>query len=65
VGCSKPDPAIYHEVLKRSGMTAQDCLFIDDLECNIKAASQVGMHTIQFTGIANLKSRLQNLGFTV
>lgn len=65
VGCSKPEPEIYHEVLRRSGLSAQDCLFIDDLECNVKAAAGIGMHTIQFVGVDDLKQNLQRFGFTV
>ncbi len=65
VGCCKPDLAIYREVLKRSGIPAQDCLFVDDLEANIEAATTLGMNTIQFRGVPDLKLRLQHLGFNV
>lgn len=62
VGCSKPDFDIYHEVLRRSKVPAQGCLFIDDLEPNVKAAREVGMNAILFQGVDHLKSELQNLG---
>jgi len=65
VGCSKPEVEIYHEVLRRGCRPPQDFLFIDDLECNIQAATAVGMHAIQFKGVADLKDRLRQLGFTV
>lgn len=65
VGASKPDPEIYREVLRRSNRPAEDCLFIDDLECNIKAASDIGMHTIHFRGVVDLKQKLVALGFRV
>src|SRR5262249_16835482 len=39
VGFSKPDERMYREVLKRSGLPAENCLFIDDLLPNIKAAA--------------------------
>lgn len=65
VGCSKPDAAIYQEVLTRSGVAAERCLFVDDLECNINAASSVGMHTILFRGVDDLKLRLVELGLQV
>lgn len=62
VGSSKPEEAIYLEVLKRSGLKAEDCLFVDDLPANIAAASKLGMNTIQFVGIDDLKKRLTSFG---
>lgn len=62
VGVSKPDQRIYQEVLKRSGLPAQHCLFIDDLLPNVLAAQALGMQTIQFAGIEDLKNRLSLLG---
>ncbi|MBX9689862.1 MAG: HAD family phosphatase [Candidatus Obscuribacterales bacterium] len=65
VGSAKPEHPIYHEVLKRSGLSAEHCLFVDDLEANIKAAQEVGLQTIHFKGAADLKERLSELGFKV
>ncbi len=62
VGMSKPDQRIYHEVIRRSGLPAENHLFIDDLVPNIQAAQAVGMQAIQFVGIEDLKQRLQALG---
>jgi putative hydrolase of the HAD superfamily len=64
VGYSKPDARIYHEVLRRSGVPAQHCLFVDDLPHNVQAAQTVGMQAIQFIGIDDLKQRLNALGIT-
>jgi putative hydrolase of the HAD superfamily len=65
VGCVKPETAIYEEVLRRSRFAASDCLFIDDLECNIKAAAALGMHTVQFQGVQPLKAELFRHGLAV
>jgi epoxide hydrolase-like predicted phosphatase len=65
VGCSKPEAQIYHEVLNRSGIAPDRCLFIDDLECNINAAAGLGMQTILFRGVDDLKTNLTGLGFTI
>lgn len=65
VGCSKPEASIYQEVLRRSGLEAGQCLFVDDLEPNVRAATQIGMQAIRFTGVDDLKTRLTALGFTV
>ena len=47
VGLRKPDPRIYELTCERLGVSADRCMFIDDLACNIEAASALGMHTIQ------------------
>ncbi len=50
VGMRKPDPAIYELTLERlgDGVTAAECLFIDDLEVNIEAALHLGMQAVHF-----------------
>lgn len=65
VGFTKPDRRIYEEVLKRSGLKAHECVFIDDLERNVQAAAELGMNTVRFVGIADLKEKLRGLGVTV
>ena len=62
IGHVKPHPEIYEEVLKRSGFKAQECLFVDDLPQNIAAAAELGMQTIHFQGVDDLKARLTALG---
>lgn len=63
VGSAKPEAFIYEEVLRRSGLPADQCLFIDDLLANVKAAEELGINTIHFQGVADLKERLSKLGF--
>ena len=65
VGWIKPEPEIYHEILKRSGMKANQCLFIDDLEPNIKGAQAVGLHAHQFIGIDDLRQKLHAFGIKI
>ena len=65
VGSVKPCTPIYQEVLRRSGLPAHNCLFVDDLEQNILAAQTLGLATIHFSGVDNLKNRLAALGFRV
>lgn len=47
IGMRKPDAAIYDFVLKDAGITAEETLFIDDLELNISAAGALGFQTHQ------------------
>lgn len=62
VGSTKPDAAIYQEVVNRSGLDPSQCLFVDDLEANVEAAAALGMQTIQFTGVEPLVARLTDHG---
>ena len=50
VGMRKPEPEIYELTVERfgEGVTAADCLFIDDVEVNIEAARELGMTAVHF-----------------
>ncbi len=43
----KPDPAIFLLTCERLGLGPAECLFVDDLRCNVDAATELGMTTIQ------------------
>jgi putative hydrolase of the HAD superfamily len=62
VGTRKPEPEIYALTLERIGLPAHECAFLDDLEVNVEAAREHGMHAILYrdTGraIAELASVL-------
>lgn len=42
----KPDLEIYEEVLKRSNLKAEECLFLDDTQHNLDGAAQLGIRTM-------------------
>lgn len=46
MGIMKPHPDIYHGVLAQAGLLAHESLFLDDNADNIRAAAEVGIHTI-------------------
>ncbi len=54
----KPDQAIFHLLLKRYELRAQDCLFIDDSIININAAIEMGFKTHHFKSPAGLRQNL-------
>lgn len=54
VGAIKPDPKIYAHALKTASSSPEKCLFIDDLEENIKGAQAAGIHGHHFTGVEPL-----------
>lgn len=49
IGMRKPDTKAFHEVLRLSGLTADECLFIDDKLENVEAARAVGLQAMQVT----------------
>ena len=46
----KPDPEIYKHLLEKFDLKAEECLFIDDLERNIKGAQDQGIDGFLFNG---------------
>jgi epoxide hydrolase-like predicted phosphatase len=62
LGIRKPDPEIYAVALERLAVTADRCVFVDDLGGNLKPAKALGMTTIRhdatFATIAQLKRLL-------
>ena len=57
----KPDLVIYRLLLERNGLTAKDCLFIDDSAANVKGAEAVGMMAHHFTSPEGLREALAGL----
>lgn len=57
----KPNPEIYEYILDQMNVPAADCIFIDDLEHNCKAAEEAGMKAIQFKNTAQVKIQLTEL----
>jgi putative hydrolase of the HAD superfamily len=65
VGLIKPDPAIFHETVKRVGARPEEVLFVDDREANVSAARGTGMVAIRFQSPKQLRSELEEMGFGV
>ncbi len=61
----KPDAAIYKCLLERYGLVAEECVFFDDVEKNIIAAREVGIHGIVFQGRAQACEELRKLGANI
>lgn len=65
IGVMKPSVQIYQHAVRSIGIKASELLFIDDIEQNIRGGEQVGMRGYLFTGIAPLRSKLQEEGFHI
>jgi epoxide hydrolase-like predicted phosphatase len=50
VGLRKPDPAIFHLAAEQLGLPPEHCVFVDDLDRNVRAAEQLGMRAILHDG---------------
>jgi len=46
-GLIKPEPAIFHHLTERFGLSPDDCLFVDDMAPNIEAARAAGWQAEQ------------------
>ncbi|MCM1112468.1 MAG: HAD family phosphatase [Muribaculum sp.] len=60
-GLIKPDPEIYRLLLKRYGLKAQECVFVDDLPENVAGAVAQGFHGIVFESREQTEEALRKL----
>lgn len=58
----KPDPAIYQLLLKRYGLKASECVFLDDTPQNVEEAVRQGMAGIVFQSREQAAEELRGLG---
>jgi putative hydrolase of the HAD superfamily len=61
VGMVKPDAEIYELLMKKYGLNAKECVFIDDRAENIKAAKALGMEGIVFEDYNQGSGELTNI----
>ncbi len=60
---TKPNPQIFKILFERNNLAPEQCVFIDDREDNIKAATALGMQGICFQNPRQLRVELQKTGF--
>lgn len=63
VGMRKPEPGIYQLACDLINTPPENCLFIDDLKVNIKAAKACKLQTHLFKDRETLEVELKKLGF--
>ena len=61
----KPDAKIFMEAIRRTGLTAEQCFFVDDVPENIAGASLVGLDCQLFQGAETLAAQLADRGFFI
>jgi putative hydrolase of the HAD superfamily len=61
VGMRKPDPEIFEHTLALLGLTAPECVFVDDLPRNVRAAVALGFVGVRHTSYASTAAELDAL----
>ena len=59
LGVKKPDPKIYKILLRSLGVEAKDCVFIDNKKSNVTAGNAIGIDSIVFESLDQLKADLR------
>ncbi len=62
LGRCKPDPRFFVLGLRKLGVQADECVFIDDRPDNVAAASSLGITGLHFTSAARLEADPTGLG---
>jgi putative hydrolase of the HAD superfamily len=62
VGLIKPEPEIFHHILKQMNVSAGEAVFIDDNPHNVDAAEKVGIRGLVFTSAQTLQVDLNEFG---
>ena len=52
-GCVKPSPEIFHRLMERFRLKAEECFFVDDMAENVAGAKRVGIDGFVFQGDAD------------
>jgi putative hydrolase of the HAD superfamily len=68
VGMRKPDREIYELTVRRLGVRAGECLFVDDVEDNCAGAREAGLHAIRYVDsdqtTAHIRAALRDVDAT-
>jgi putative hydrolase of the HAD superfamily len=60
-GVCKPDERIYHLTLERLGREPGEVAFVDDVQENVQAAKQLGIHAILYRSVEETTAELNAL----
>ncbi|MBN2325873.1 MAG: HAD family phosphatase [Candidatus Omnitrophica bacterium] len=61
-GMVKPDREIYEFLLSKFHLAPKECIFIDDMEANVRGAQNAGVNTILFESPRQLIEQLEIIG---
>jgi epoxide hydrolase-like predicted phosphatase len=55
IGHKKPNKEAFLHVLEKIGAKPEECVFVDDLQINIDAANELGINSVLYTNLDQLK----------
>jgi putative hydrolase of the HAD superfamily len=61
IGFLKPQHDFYFKALKKLNINAEESIFIDDLEDNVKAAAEAGITSFKFENLVKLKEEMKEI----
>jgi epoxide hydrolase-like predicted phosphatase len=61
VGMRKPEPEIFGHVLDLLGVQAEETVFVDDLDHNVRAAAELGLVAVHHTSYESTAAELEAL----
>lgn len=59
LGVMKPDPEFYLRGMRRLGLEARECFFVDDVLANVEAARRLGIEAVHYTHAAETVARIR------
>ncbi|HXW56545.1 MAG TPA: HAD family phosphatase [Candidatus Cybelea sp.] len=62
LGVRKPGAGIYDLALKIAQRAPEECIFVDDRALNLECARELGIRTIHYQGLSQLKTELAGHG---
>lgn len=62
IGILKTDERAFRHVLSTIHQKPEECVFVDDKEKNLLASRSIGMHTVLFKSLEQLKAEFTKLG---
>lgn len=57
----KPEKEIYERLLEKYSLKPEECIFLDDLERNINAANELGIHGVVFKGLKEAEAAIKEI----
>lgn len=61
VGLIKPEPEVFEYIMQKLRVRPEECIFTDDNQRHIAAAEKLGIKSILFTGVSELKQQIERI----
>ncbi len=65
VGALKPSKEIYEDALRKLQVSAEECIYVDDIGSYVEGAKAIGLNGIHYSSYQRLVSSLEDLGIHV